>query len=197
MSAYAGIGSRRTPAEALATIETVAEQLARAGWTLRTGMSPGADESFYRGALAARGRIELYLPWPGFQANARSPAEGGEVFALAAPAQEAYAQAARFHPSWSKLGQDERRLRARDVHQVLGYDLASPVTLVVCWTPDAGLDGTGPLAGGTGQALRIAHARGIPVLNLAREDHRRRVLSCAGAGPDRRSGVGRPSRHAH
>jgi hypothetical protein len=56
---------------------------------------------------------------------------------------------------------------------VLGPDLAVPATLVVCWTQDGSVDGADPRAGGTGQALRIAHHHGVPVLNLSRPAHLR------------------------
>lgn len=168
---YAGIGSRETPPDVLESIAATAQRLARNGWALRTGMSPGADQAFYRGALAGRGRVELYLPWPTFEAYARAPGEDAAVFALGQPTHAAYSLAARFHPGWSALSADERRLRARDAHQVLGSDLASPATLVVCWTEDGGVDGTDARAGGTGQALRIAHHHRIPVLNLSRGEH--------------------------
>lgn len=168
--AYAGIGSRATPPHVLEVIETAASGFARAGWTMRTGMSPGADQAFYRGAVVAGGRMELFLPWPAFEAHARVPGEGAEVLVLPEPTEDAYALAARFHPDWGGLSACARRLRARDCHQVLGRDLTSPVRLVICWTPDGSLDGTGRRAGGTGQALRIARDRGITVLNLARPD---------------------------
>jgi hypothetical protein len=158
-----------------ATIELSASRLVAEGWTLRTGMSPGADQAFYRGALAGSGGVELYLPWPAFQAQARLPLEGSEVFVLSAPAPRAYSLAARFHPSWDQLAAQMRDLRARDVHEVLGRDLESPAALLVCWTPDRSLDGQGPRVGGTGQALRIAHAHGISVLNLSRPGHARRL----------------------
>jgi len=169
--AYAGIGPRATPARAREAIEAAAEQFARGGWTMRTGMSPGADQAFYRGASSGHGWIELYLPWPAFEAGARSPGEGSNVFVLPDPTEAAYALAARFHPSWRSLTPSARKLRARDCHEVLGRDLKSPVRLVLCWTPHGDLDGTGPGVGGTGQALRIAQHQGIPVLNLARPDH--------------------------
>src|SRR5205807_2553844 len=40
---YAGIGSRLAPAPVLARMRELARGYARAGWTLRTGGSPGAD----------------------------------------------------------------------------------------------------------------------------------------------------------
>jgi hypothetical protein len=169
--AYAGTGSRETPCDVLELIESIAARLARQGWTLRTGMSPGADQAFYRGARDGCGGVELYLPWPDFEAGARLGGDGEEVHVLPRPSEDAYELAARFHPSWEGLSAGARHLLARDGHQVLGADLATPVKFVVCWTPDGSLDGTGPRAGGTGQALRIAHHDGIGVLNLARPDH--------------------------
>jgi len=172
-AAYAGIGSRGTPASTRELIESIAARLARGGWVLRTGLSPGADHAFHRGALAGGGEIELYLPWPGFCAEARREGEGASVRELARPSPAAYALAARFYRAWdgrawAELGERERALLARDAHQVLGAGLDAPAACVVCWTPDGGIDGGDPRAEGTGQALRIAHQHGIAVYNLAR-----------------------------
>jgi hypothetical protein len=159
------------PPHALKQIVNAATRLARDGWTLRTGFSPGADQAFYTGALAGRGRVELYLPCPAFESAARRPAEEGDVLVLREPSDAACALAARFHPRWSELSTGERRLRARDAHEVLGRDLEAPATLVVCWTEDGSLDSSGPRVGGSGQALRIAHDFAVPVLNLSRPEH--------------------------
>jgi hypothetical protein len=114
------------------------------------------------------GALELFLPWPGFQSRSGA--------LLERPSAEAYELAARFHPAWPRLSRGVRALQARNSHQVLGADLASPVARVVCWTPDGSLDGRGPRCGGTGQALRVAAAHGIAVRNLARADHRAAAL---------------------
>jgi hypothetical protein len=45
---------------------------------------------------------------------------------------------------------------------------------VVCWTPG------GLLKGGTAQAMRIAHAYGIPVFNLADPVYRARLETYVG-----------------
>ena len=169
---YAGIGSRKTPPAVLALMGSVAAELAAQGWVLRTGMAGGADQAFYRGA-AANGSVELYLPWARFEASARR--SGMREFTLAQPSQAAYTMASRFHPAWGSLSGGVRHLHARNCHQVLGADLASPARFVLCWTPDGSLDGTGRRVGGTGQALRIAHHYGVPVFNLARGDHAERV----------------------
>jgi hypothetical protein len=170
---YTGIGSRATPTGVLELMEELAARLARQGRLLRTGISPGADQAFYRGARAAAGRVELYLPWPGFEVGAWAAAEAQEVRVLAAPSAAAHELAARFHPDWQALAPRARQLLARDGHELLGADLSSPASFVVCWTAEASLDGKGVFDDGTGQALRIAHARGIPVFNLARPEHAR------------------------
>jgi hypothetical protein len=183
---YAGIGSRHTPAETLERIESLASTFAASGWTLRTGGSPGADQSFYRGAVCAHGGVELYLPWPGFEATSHRP-ENALVRTFSRPSDDARALASRFHPDWDRLSPASRSLLARDGHQVLGDDLATPAQLVVCWTVDGGVDGLDPRSGGTGQALRIAHHHRLPVLNLARADHVSRAWEIAPITPaDRR-----------
>jgi hypothetical protein len=155
----------------LSLMEGLAARLAADGWVLRTGLSPGADQAFYRGALSGAGRVELYLPWDGFESGARLDPEGSSVHVLRGPSPAAWELAPRFHPRWDELAGDARRLLARDGDQLLGTDLLDPVRLVVCWTADGSLDGERLFGDGTGQALRIAHRHGIPVLNLARPDH--------------------------
>ena len=177
---YAGIGSRGTPAEVLALIEAIAVRLAGEGWVLRTGASPGADQAFYRGALTGGGSVQLYLPWPGFEATAWERARESRVQVLERPSGAAYELAARFYEPWSgrpwpELDAGAKALLARDGHEVLGADLRSPAEGIVCWTPDAGLEGGDPRSQGTGQALRIAAQLGIPVFNLARPEHARHL----------------------
>jgi hypothetical protein len=157
-------------------MQALAARLAADGWVLRTGLSPGADQAFYRGAIGGAGAVELYLPWPGFQAGARLDADDASLRVLCGPSSAAWRLGARFHPHWDELADDARRLLARDGDLLLGADLLDPVRLVVCWTADGSLDGEGLYEDGTGQALRIAHHHGIPVLNLARPEHLARLV---------------------
>jgi hypothetical protein len=175
---YAGIGSRGAPAAVLAQIACLACSLARAGWVLRTGASPGCDEAFFTGAVAAQGPVELYLPWADFREQLWRATDPRMLRVLGEPTAAARRLAARTHPDWRTLEADERLLRARDVHEVLGADLQSNAGFVVCWTPGASLDGSGePLQEGTAQALRVAHGAGVAVFNLARAGEERRVRS--------------------
>ena len=72
--------------------------------------------------------------------------------------------AKKFHPSWNFLSDGGRKLMIRNTFQILGKDLESPASFVVCWTPG------GKISGGTGQALRIAKSLSIPIFNLYEKD---------------------------
>lgn len=164
---WTGIGARATPGADLALLRAAAAALAAAGWTARSGGAAGADEAVRSGAAAGGGAFELYLPWPGFR--------GHRGATLDRPSPAALDLAARHHPAWSACGEAARALHARNSHEVLGADLDRPSRLVLCWTADGSTDGASRSSGGTGQALRIAAAHGVPVLNLGRPEHRRRV----------------------
>jgi hypothetical protein len=154
-------------------MERLARVLAEHGWTLRTGLAEGSDQAFYRGASSGGGDIELYLPWPSFERAARIADSHDMV--LERPSEEACRIAERFHPVWGKQTRAGRALHARNSHQVLGRDLKTPAGLVICWTRNGSRDGKAAGTGGTGQALRIATAYGIPVLNIGRSDDEDRV----------------------
>ena len=156
---YAGIGSRETPQDILDLMRTIGEYLAKKGYTLRSGGAGGADIAFEEGCDRAQGNKEIYLPWKGFN---KSPSE----FYLQsnAKSKEAEELAKKFHPAWNMLTPAARKLMARNGMQVLGPDLNTPVSFVVCWTKQIWAPGKN--VGGTGQALRIAYSRDIPILNL-------------------------------
>lgn len=145
---YTGIGSRATPDEVLAKMTQIAQAFARKGWVLRSGGAKGADSAFEAGAGE---RKEIFLPWPGFN---------GRQSSFSRPSAAALEMAAQLHPAWERCSQGARKLHARNTHQILGYDLKSPTSLVVCWTEGGGLKG------GTAQAIRLATLYSIPVFNL-------------------------------
>lgn len=150
-TAYAGIGSRQTPATILETMQRIARHLADRGLVLRSGAAQGADSAFEQGCVEQKGDREIWLPWEGFN---------GRPFTRRLPTRAAFDLAAQFHPTWETLTDPTKRLHARNSHQILGQHLDHPVAFVVCWTPG----GSG--GGGTGQALRLARDRGIPVFDL-------------------------------
>jgi len=157
---YTGIGSRSTPQEIQRLMTQIADKLGMWGWVLRSGGADGADEAFEKGSVCN----ELYLPWRGF--NGRMDAE------LEFPTPDAFLIAETHHPRWHALDRNVRALHARNAHQILGANCATPAAFVICWTPDGSTGTTTAKTGGTGQAIRIAKAYDVPIFNLQRDDHR-------------------------
>mgnify|MGYP002784156739 CR=1 FL=1 len=156
---YAGIGSREAPSDALSKMREIGAFLASRGWTLRSGAAEGSDTAFEAGAIAAGGDVEIWVPWAGFNGHRSTRVPSPEAFALAS----------MHHPAWASLTRGARALHARNCHQVLGADLATPVSMVVCWTKGGGG------SGGTGQAIRLGRARGIPIFDLGADCGLRRL----------------------
>jgi hypothetical protein len=147
---YAGIGSRETPAEVLEQMENIATYLCYVqGYILRSGGAEGADSAFEAGTAIEK--KEIYLPWKNFNDN---------VSSLYEVSNEALELAKRYHSRWDNLSQGAQKLHGRNVYQILGMNLKTPVKFVICWTKD------GKASGGTGQAMRIAIDKKIPIFNL-------------------------------
>lgn len=133
--------------------------------TLRSGGAPGADTAFETGVAKAKGYMDIYLPWKGFNKNA-SP-----LYGVCAAALE---MASRVHPAWNALVKDGsypsagQKLHARNCYQVLGKDLNRPSLFVVCWTPDGAETSASRqrTTGGTGTAIALGDRNGVPVFNL-------------------------------
>lgn len=159
---YAGIGSRRTPDGTLQDMLDIGYQLASSGWTLRSGGAEGADTAFEQGAgSSANSKMEIFIPWEGFNSCWSNKNDKYVNVVDASINKQAQAIAAQFHPNWNACSSGARRLHSRNVFQVLGADLETPASLIICWTP------AGRGEGGTGQALRIAKHYGIPICDLA------------------------------
>jgi hypothetical protein len=160
---YSGIGSRETPPAILAQFEQFAYIAANRGLILRSGGADGADSAFEQGAINARGMMEIFLPWKGFNNNTST---------LISPSADAYRLAATIHPAWNNLRRPAKLLVARNMHQVMGLSLKSPVKFVICYTSDGceSHETYGRQTGGTGSALKLASLNGIPIFNVANQD---------------------------
>ena len=154
MNYYTGIGARQTPADVLKEMTILASGLEQYGYRLRSGGADGADSAFEKGVSDPR-NADIFLPWPNFNNNSS---------ALSTIYFEAYDMAKHYHPAWDKCSSAARKFHARNCYQILGYNLDTPSDFVLCWTPDA------KITGGTGQALRIADDRDIPIFNMASHD---------------------------
>lgn len=78
--------------------------------------------------------------------------------------------ASEVHPAWDKCNDWSKGMHSRNCHQILGYDLKSPVNAVICWTPN------GDIRGGTRTAILLAQGANIPIFNLGIKD-KQKVLS--------------------
>lgn len=158
MKYYAGIGSRKTPKHILDLMTHTAKYMADKNWTLRSGGAEGADQAFEAGAADLK---EI------FTANSNIPTE-------------AMLTVEQYHPAPNYLTPYVKRLMARNAMQIFGSSMDTPVTFVICWTPDGANGTTLPTtrtSGGTGQAIRIAAGHNIKVLNLGDKNTLERVIS--------------------
>ena len=167
---YAGIGSRRTPEPILDLMGRVAGRLERLGYTLRSGGAQGADRAF---ELGCEKKIIFYQDHARCSGGALLDHQDSSTYEVQYSGSdiefmELFVQ--RHHPVPMALRGAARKLMRRNALQVSRYSrprLELPwVDFVLCWTPDGSSDGASRAAGGTGQALRIAHHHGIPVFNL-------------------------------
>lgn len=154
MKYYTGVGSRKTPPEILGLFNRLAKKLDSAGFCLRSGGAVGADSAFESGA------------------------SNKQIFYASMATPESMAIAAKFHPAWERCGDYARKLHGRNSFQVLGPDLKTPSSFLVCWTPDGCIDHRSRTikTGGTGTAISIASHYNIPVFNLANKSHLDRIL---------------------
>ena len=156
---YTGIGSRETPKDIQALEIKIAHELELLGYILRSGAAEGSDMAFESG-VEDNHMKEIYLPWKGFN---KHPSH------LYPPTQLAMQIASQIHPAWQKMSNPAHLLMARNTHQVLGLNIVTPSRwsrFIIAWTKD------GNASGGTGQAIRLANTKQIPVFNLQRQQDR-------------------------
>ena len=132
----------------------LASALESEGFILHSGGADGADRFFEEGVDEFVMK-KIFLPWKGFNGNESKYYEIPK---------KAYEVAENYHPRYNHLSRPVQSLMARNSQQVLGEKLDADVSFIVCWTED------GAASGGTGQALRIALDRDIPIFNLYEED---------------------------
>lgn len=156
---YAGIGSRETPQEFLNLFRDLAAVLESRGWVLRSGGADGADIAFESGVVEPANK-QIFIPWNGFNRSLYGWVPFEDNITLY---KKAEAIAADAHPAWHRCNHTVRGFHIRNVAQVLGPDLKTHSTMVICWTKD------GKGQGGTGQAIRIAREHQIPVFDFGSE----------------------------
>lgn len=148
------VGSRSTPENILKYTEELAFQFANScEWILRSGAAKGMDaagESGFKRANKSH-RMEIYLPWLGFEGN------NSNLYGIC---DNALKIASEIHPAWGSLSQGAKRLHARNCYQVLGQNLDHPSDLIICWTEK------GQPIGGTRTAIILGEKYNVPIINL-------------------------------
>lgn len=150
---YTGVGSRKAPSKILKLAENISIKMSKKGFTLRSGGAIGADKAFEKYAVKK------------------------DIFYLYDSTQEAEDIVSKLHKSWRSVSHIARKLHGRNAFQVLGRDLKTPSKFLICWTKDGAISHKerSIATGGTGTAISVADIYGIPVFNLKREDHYRRI----------------------
>ena len=108
--------------------------------------------------------LEVYLPWRGF--NGRDNKFPPYYIANKLSGYEKTMQIAeQTHPAWERCSRGAKGLHRRNVNQVLGFDISTPVKFLICWAKPKGLDGL-TVNGGTNTAVQLAHQHGAKIFNL-------------------------------
>lgn len=144
-------GSRDCPPEALENIGKIAEFFAKKGWTLRTGGAKGVDnQALVNFRKTANSKVELYLPWQGYEGHYNGILHSPENWKLAS----------EYVGHWDNLKLNHKIFHARNIGILLGSDNKSPSDLAVCWTPE------GEKVGGSATGVVVCEKEGILLFNI-------------------------------
>ena len=178
--AYAGIGSRETPQNILDTFKWFGGHFGLTGGMpsssvirLYSGGALGADMAFETGCRSVDGPMRIFLPWKGFGAKWGRVPHPADHHQPSADAMLMVKDLIRKHGDFSAAAPEWMlKLIARNMHQILGETLDTPVECVFCWTKG------GQDVGGTRWAIRAARKHGIPVWNFGAltQDQRAKIL---------------------
>jgi hypothetical protein len=150
------VGSRKTPECFLRMFEEFGNYIRHKGYWARSGHASGADYAFEKGA---KENCIVYLPWQGF--NDKLPIVGHVRYNYKPEVEERALDAVLSHePYVAKLSDAIKKIKCRNVYQLVGEKLNSPSDLVVCWTL------RGEPVGGTGLVIKMARQAEIPIINL-------------------------------
>lgn len=175
---YAGVGSRKTPIEVQILMNKLAEFLDKKGYSLNSGNALGADKAF-QGAVQPWEKEESgkVTRWSTYQYKPSRM----NIFRASDATDRCREIAKQVHPN-SNIKGYVLDLHARNLLQVFGENLDTPIDFLICWTP---LNKNGEVVthhdqrdsttGGTGQAISYASLRGIPVINMIHEDWRNKL----------------------
>jgi len=176
LACIACIGARDVAPDVAAACREIGARLARAGYEIVTGATPGtpgqhdwagwADAAFAAGTCLVRpASLMVCLPWRHFPHGSSGPPEG--VVAEYVEEHPEWIEAAQAYWDATSAGQEQpwRTLRRTTrLRQARNAGIVLHAQLVLAWPSEA--------AEGTRFAMGFAEARSIPVIDLAQTDWR-------------------------
>jgi hypothetical protein len=165
MISYAGIGSRTITDRESAIIQKVASELSKKDLVLYSGNASGSDINFQ---IGSNSKCVIFLPWKDFNNQEYHVSRSLKSYVVG-DTQPGLHSVQEFHPNPSSLSRGGKSLMARNYHQVVGYDTFPQVSFVICCANYKSVDNMMQVDGGTGQAVRIANSKNIPVVNIRSE----------------------------
>jgi hypothetical protein len=166
MISYAGIGSRTITDREKAIIRKVASELSKKDLVLYSGNASGSDINFQ---IGSNKKCVVFLPWEGFNTKEYDVSNSIKSYVVGHSGL-GMQSVKQFHPNPTSLSNGGKALMARNYHQVAGYDTFPQVSFVICCANYKIVDNMMQVEGGTGQAVRIANYKNIPVINIRSEN---------------------------
>lgn len=162
MISYAGIGSRTITIDEAKAIQRVANKLAQLNYILYSGNAPGSDINFQ---IGSNNKCVLFLPWKDFNTKEYDVTRSIDR-CVVGDTKDGLKSVEDFHPAPKSLSRAGRSLMCRNYHQVVGYQTYPSISFVICCANYTLVEDKMKVEGGTGQAVRIANSKNIPVFNI-------------------------------
>ncbi|SUE95777.1 Uncharacterised protein [Ectopseudomonas mendocina] len=174
MKFYVGCGSTEAPPQILKLINRLAGVMSDRGFFLRASFQQGPDKEFRQGS---RGKFFTYLSEEDFK--------GDSICGIPpdlSPGGASSTLARKLNPMFVMLPEAEKRWEIVANEVVLGSSGGDLAKLLITWTPDGATkpDEFTERTGHVARYLTLADRFGVPVMNLARREHRDKALSWLG-----------------
>lgn len=177
---YSGIGSRETPEHILEDMYYLGIYLSNCGYVLRSGNARGADTAFSKGCDAVMGDSEIYLPYDNFNNGCRNSilVTNKKIIKQAIDIMKTCKSSSY---TWNNRNTP---YHSRNVFQVLGHNLMTKSSLVICYT-DTGAESKEDVimrndCSGTSTAITLASMLNIPVINMYNKNWLHKIESIIG-----------------
>lgn len=128
------------------------------------------------------GLANVYIPWDGFGGHYKSrELDFAHVFTDYAH-DAALNIASEIHPNWKACDSVAKLLHGRNVFQILGHAMATPIEMLICWAPISG----DSIKGGTRTAWELAKRYKVRrLINLVVQVDYERALQFVGLTEER------------